>query len=70
MRDQKQSGRHGSIGSMIMITIVRAVGRLSELFHVKNMTCSNMTHEEQTYFSNMLDDMREESRRKETDKEM
>lgn len=60
--DGRQGGKRG--GSIVVITVLRMAGGLSRLLRVRSKTYSNMTDEERTYFSDVLDDMREELRRK------
>ena len=61
MRDGRQVGKRG--GSIVILTALRMAAGLSRLLRVRNKTYSNMTDEERTYFSDVLDDMREELRR-------
>lgn len=60
--DGRQGGKRG--GSIVIITVLRMAAGLSRLLRVRSKTYSNMTDAERTYFSDVLDDMREELRRK------
>ena len=59
-KDQPRGGgKKFSIGSILILFILKIVGSLSGLFHTKG-TYSNMTAEEQKAFSAMLDGMKQD----------
>ena len=65
-KDQRQSGPKGSfIVSAIIVFILKIIGGVSSLFHIKGRkTYSNMKAEEQEFFSSMLDDMKQDLTKK------
>lgn len=66
-KDQHKNGGKGpSVGSAIIVFILKIAGGLLDLFHVKGKkSFSNMTEDEQKYFSTMLDSMKEDMTKKE-----
>ena len=59
-KDQPRGGgKNFSIGSILILFILKIVGGLSGLFHTKG-TYSNMTTEEREVFSTMLDGMKQD----------
>ena len=65
-KDQQQSGLKGSfLGSVLIVFILKIIGGVSSLFHIKGKkTYSNMKAEEQEFFSSMLDDMKQDLTKK------
>ena len=58
---QQSGGKCPSIGSVLIVFILKIFGCFFGLFHGKK-TYSNMNSEEQTFFSSMLDDMKQDQR--------
>ena len=58
---QQSGGKRPSIGSVLILFILKIFGGFFGLFHGKK-TYSNMNSEEQTFFSSMLDDMKQDQR--------
>lgn len=55
----KNGGKSPSVGSIFILFILKIVGGLSKLFHVKG-TCSSISDEEQKVFSTILDGMKQD----------
>lgn len=58
---QKSSGSRPSIGSVLIVFLLRIFGGFFGLFRGKK-TYSNMSSEEQKFFSSMLDDIKPDQR--------
>ena len=59
----KNNGRKFSIGSILILFVLKIVGGLSGLFHTKG-TYGNMSDEERKAFSTMLDGMEQDMDKK------
>ena len=62
---QPNSGKRPSVGSVIIVSILRIVGGFFDLFHVKNkLSIGNMSAEERESFSPVLDGMKQDLTKK------